>query len=76
MSTIPEPAPAAAIATSDDNVLLAERRDKLAAIRARGVAFPNDFKPGTAPSSWRGSTAISTTRRSSRRRSPSRSPAG
>jgi lysyl-tRNA synthetase class 2 len=46
MSTIPEPAPAAAAATSDDNVLIAERRDKLAAIRARGIAFPNDFKPG------------------------------
>src|SRR5205085_8216133 len=30
----------------EDNALIAERRDKLAAIRARGVAFPNDFKPG------------------------------
>ena len=29
----------------DDNSLIAERRAKLAAIRARGVAFPNDFKP-------------------------------
>ncbi|MEO8311681.1 MAG: lysine--tRNA ligase [Caldimonas sp.] len=29
----------------DDNALIAERREKLAAIRARGVAFPNDFKP-------------------------------
>ncbi|HUP10008.1 MAG TPA: OB-fold nucleic acid binding domain-containing protein, partial [Caldimonas sp.] len=29
----------------DDNALIAERRDKLAAIRRRGVAFPNDFKP-------------------------------
>ena len=29
----------------DDNSLIAERREKLAAIRARGVAFPNDFKP-------------------------------
>ncbi|OYU74773.1 MAG: lysine--tRNA ligase, partial [Burkholderiales bacterium PBB5] len=29
----------------DDNKLIAERREKLAAIRARGVAFPNDFKP-------------------------------
>ena len=35
----PPPPPA------DDNALLAERRDKLAAIRARGIAFPNDFKP-------------------------------
>src|SRR5688572_20440435 len=31
---------------ADDNALIAERREKLAAIRARGVAFPNDFKPG------------------------------
>ncbi len=30
---------------SDDNQLIAERREKLAAIRARGVAFPNDFRP-------------------------------
>ena len=31
--------------TADENTLIAERREKLAAIRARGVAFPNDFKP-------------------------------
>ncbi len=31
--------------TQDDNRLVAERRAKLAALRARGVAFPNDFKP-------------------------------
>jgi lysyl-tRNA synthetase, class II len=30
---------------ADDNQLIAERRDKLAAIRTAGVAFPNDFKP-------------------------------
>ena len=29
----------------DENRLIAERRGKLAAIRARGVAFPNDFVP-------------------------------
>ena len=29
----------------DDNQLITERRDKLAAIRTQGVAFPNDFKP-------------------------------
>jgi lysyl-tRNA synthetase class 2 len=29
----------------DDNQLIAERREKLAAIRAQGIAFPNDFKP-------------------------------
>ncbi len=30
---------------TDPNQLIAERRDKLTAIRAQGVAFPNDFKP-------------------------------
>jgi lysyl-tRNA synthetase, class II len=29
----------------DENQLIAERREKLAAIRQQGVAFPNDFKP-------------------------------
>jgi lysyl-tRNA synthetase class 2 len=29
----------------DENQLMAERREKLRAIRAKGVAFPNDFKP-------------------------------
>jgi lysyl-tRNA synthetase class 2 len=37
-----EPAPEPSI---DTNKLVAERREKLAAIRAQGVAFPNDFKP-------------------------------
>jgi lysyl-tRNA synthetase class 2 len=31
--------------TEDINRLIAERRDKLAALRRGGVAFPNDFKP-------------------------------
>ncbi|MBK1614701.1 lysine--tRNA ligase [Rubrivivax gelatinosus] len=30
---------------TDENQLIAERREKLQAIRAAGVAFPNDFKP-------------------------------
>ncbi|MEP6739535.1 MAG: lysine--tRNA ligase [Caldimonas sp.] len=30
---------------ADENDLIAERRAKLAAIRGRGIAFPNDFKP-------------------------------
>ncbi|TAK81822.1 MAG: lysine--tRNA ligase [Aquabacterium sp.] len=30
---------------ADENQLIAERREKLSAIRAQGVAFPNDFKP-------------------------------
>ncbi|GGZ09903.1 lysine--tRNA ligase [Pseudoduganella plicata] len=29
----------------DDNKIIAERRAKLAAIRDKGVAFPNDFRP-------------------------------
>ena len=42
------PTPAAA---TDDNQLIAERREKLKGLRAaqaegKGVAFPNDFKPG------------------------------
>lgn len=31
--------------TTDENQLIAERREKLAALRQQGVAFPNDFKP-------------------------------
>ena len=30
---------------ADENQLIAERREKLKAIRASGIAFPNDFKP-------------------------------
>jgi lysyl-tRNA synthetase class 2 len=29
----------------DENHVIAERREKLKAIRAQGIAFPNDFKP-------------------------------
>ncbi|MDO8276618.1 MAG: amino acid--tRNA ligase-related protein, partial [Burkholderiaceae bacterium] len=36
---------AAPSAPQDENQLIAERREKLRAIRARGIAFPNDFKP-------------------------------
>jgi len=43
--------PPAAPPATDDNQLIAERREKLKALRAaqadgKGVAFPNDFKPG------------------------------
>jgi lysyl-tRNA synthetase class 2 len=37
--------PADAAPVVDDNQLIAERRQKLAALRERGIAFPNDFKP-------------------------------
>ena len=30
---------------TDENQLITERREKLALIRQRGIAFPNDFKP-------------------------------
>jgi lysyl-tRNA synthetase class 2 len=39
------PAPAPTPAPVDENQLIAERREKLKAIRAGGIAFPNDFKP-------------------------------
>jgi len=38
------PADSAAPA-ADPNQLVAERREKLAALRRQGIAFPNDFKP-------------------------------
>ena len=31
--------------TADENKLIEQRREKLAALRRHGVAFPNDFKP-------------------------------
>jgi len=42
--TSPVPTPPLTVA-ADENQLIAERREKLAAIRSAGVAFPNDFKP-------------------------------
>ena len=44
------PSPTTAGPAADENQLITERREKLAAIRASskaggGVAFPNDFKP-------------------------------
>ncbi|MFC5460668.1 lysine--tRNA ligase [Massilia niabensis] len=39
------PAVATATAAADENKIMTERRAKLAAIREKGVAFPNDFKP-------------------------------
>jgi len=42
-SPSPAPAPAPAAAPIDENQIIAERRAKLAALRAEGPAFPNDF---------------------------------
>ena len=39
-----QPNEAPATAPVDENHLIAERRAKLAALRERGIAFPNDFK--------------------------------
>ena len=39
------PSPGTASNSTDTNQLIAERREKLAAVRTQGVAFPNDFKP-------------------------------
>ncbi|MFZ6721020.1 lysine--tRNA ligase [Undibacterium sp. Ji49W] len=44
MSDINNAAPAEEVAV-DENSIIAERRAKLDAIRAKGVAFPNDFRP-------------------------------
>ncbi len=44
-ASTPQPTPAPPAAATDDNQLIAERREKLAAIRQQGIAFPNDFKP-------------------------------
>ena len=41
---MPVPTPLPTL-TGDENQLITERREKLAAIRQQGVAFPNDFKP-------------------------------
>ena len=50
MSQAPNPAAAPVAAATDDNQLIAERREKLKGLReaqqrGEGVAFPNDFKP-------------------------------
>ena len=45
MSDTHAPNAAAPTPAADDNQLIAERREKLAAVRTQGIAFPNDFKP-------------------------------
>ncbi len=35
----------APLASTDENKIMAERRAKLSALRQKGVAFPNDFRP-------------------------------
>ena len=40
------PLDATAAPAVDDNQLMAERREKLKTLRAGGIAFPNDVKPG------------------------------
>lgn len=43
----PETGPDAAAVPVDENKLIAERREKLNALRATGIAYPNDFQPDT-----------------------------
>ncbi len=43
--TMTAPDPNATREPHDENKLIAERRAKLAALRAQGIAFPNDFHP-------------------------------
>jgi lysyl-tRNA synthetase class 2 len=45
MSDSPDTPASGTLAPADDNKLIAERRAKLAALRGRGVAYPNDFHP-------------------------------
>jgi lysyl-tRNA synthetase, class II len=45
MSQVPQATAADLVPAVDDNQLIAERREKLKAIRAQGIAFPNNFKP-------------------------------
>ena len=45
MTAQQKPEAAAPEAPVDENQIIAERRAKLARLRTRGVAFPNDFKP-------------------------------
>jgi lysyl-tRNA synthetase, class II len=62
---------AAPEAPQDENQIISERRAKLAELRSRGQAFPNDFRRGDLAGDTRASAARRT-RRSSRRRSASR----
>ncbi|MES2934697.1 MAG: lysine--tRNA ligase [Pseudomonadota bacterium] len=45
MTTDQQAPPATDAALPDENKIVAERRAKLTALRAQGVAFPNDFRP-------------------------------
>ncbi|WP_321864786.1 lysine--tRNA ligase [Burkholderia cenocepacia] len=40
-----EPTQTQPAVTADDNQIIAERREKLRALREQGVAYPNDFRP-------------------------------
>jgi hypothetical protein len=53
----------------EDNKLIDERREKLKALRAKGIAYPNDFRARTTPRRCTSNSALS--RRSSwKRRKP------
>lgn len=40
-----EPTQTQPAVTADENQIIAERREKLRALREQGVAYPNDFRP-------------------------------
>lgn len=45
MTTDHDQANSAPAGAADENKIIAERRSKLSALRAQGIAFPNDFRP-------------------------------
>ena len=60
-----------AAAPADENKIIAERRAKLAAIRDKGIAFPNDFRP-----QHKAADLVDRVRREDARRARSESGAG
>ncbi len=68
-------APASDTPAADENKIIAERREKLAALRQQGVAFPNDFRPTHQPPRCMSSLARPTSPRWKRSRSKWPSPA-
>ena len=62
-----------AVAETEENHLIAERKAKLERLRAKGNAFPNDFRRNAARTTCRRPTARTRPSGSTRTRSVSRS---
>ena len=60
--------PSAAPVEQDENKLIAERREKLRALRGQGIAFPNDFRPDAFAGDLQTSKPMGRRRRGTRRR--------